>query len=228
MGGDRFLWIKKPHMDVLGKQKWKTKQKLSMHNNKRRTQRNKPATTTLTTHVYECMHTCSWFCVAVSKFTAAGLWFFLHFSFFNSERSRSNCPLCRERVAGSDDTWVLTEKPESSDYETDLKGYLVGLADRTTWAWHFVASFIFWLPDDRLQWDISTLSLLSCCPTDMSVIFSAIFLLTSMQKTSTVFFRFFLGRPLWSRPSFCWLNYVSIAFLSLCPTSFLLSDHEMV
>lgn len=120
----------------------------------------------------------------------------LHFCFFvflNSERSRSNCPLCRERVAGSDDTWVLTEKPESSDYETDLKGYLVGLADRTTWAWHFVASFIFWLPDDRLQWDISPLSLSSCCPTDMSVIFSAVFLLNSMQKTSTVFFLFLAG-----------------------------------
>lgn len=34
-------------------------------------------------------------------------------------------------VAGADDTWVLTEKPDSSDYETEVKGYLVGLADRT-------------------------------------------------------------------------------------------------
>ncbi|KAK7098399.1 RING finger protein 141-like [Littorina saxatilis] len=51
---------------------------------------------------------------------------------WTSQRSRSNCPLCREKVTGSDDTWVLTEKPDSSDYETDLKGYLVGLADRPT------------------------------------------------------------------------------------------------
>ncbi|KAK7481495.1 hypothetical protein BaRGS_00027257 [Batillaria attramentaria] len=50
---------------------------------------------------------------------------------WTSERRHSNCPLCRERVAGADDTWVLTEKPDSSDYETDIKGYLVGLADRT-------------------------------------------------------------------------------------------------
>lgn len=49
---------------------------------------------------------------------------------WTSDRSRSNCPLCREKVQGTDDTWVLTEKPDSSDYETDLKGYLVGLADR--------------------------------------------------------------------------------------------------
>ncbi|XP_076471412.1 RING finger protein 141-like [Babylonia areolata] len=49
---------------------------------------------------------------------------------WTSDKTRSNCPLCREKVAGSDDTWVLTEKPDSSDYETDLKGYLVGLADR--------------------------------------------------------------------------------------------------
>lgn len=50
---------------------------------------------------------------------------------WTSERCHSNCPLCRERVAGTDDTWVLTEKPDNGDYESDIKGYLVGLADRT-------------------------------------------------------------------------------------------------
>lgn len=50
---------------------------------------------------------------------------------WTSERRQSNCPLCRKKVRGADDTWILTEKPDSTDYETEVKGYLVGLVDRT-------------------------------------------------------------------------------------------------
>jgi hypothetical protein len=40
------------------------------------------------------------------------------------------CPICRERVNSVDDTWVLTEKPDTTEYEKEVKGYLVSLADR--------------------------------------------------------------------------------------------------
>lgn len=40
------------------------------------------------------------------------------------------CPICRERVESSDETWVLTEKPDDLEYETEVKGYLVSLADK--------------------------------------------------------------------------------------------------
>ncbi|XP_046546053.1 RING finger protein 141-like [Haliotis rubra] len=44
--------------------------------------------------------------------------------------AHNTCPLCRCKVESTDDTWVLAEKPQSSDYESEVKGYLVGLADR--------------------------------------------------------------------------------------------------
>ncbi|KAL5007323.1 hypothetical protein ScPMuIL_016129 [Solemya velum] len=44
--------------------------------------------------------------------------------------SHRTCPLCRAQVSSTDDTWVLTEKPDSSEYASEVKGYLVGLADR--------------------------------------------------------------------------------------------------
>ncbi|XP_059149806.1 RING finger protein 141-like [Physella acuta] len=47
------------------------------------------------------------------------------------DERHSNCPLCRTLVSGSDDTWVLTDKTDSGDYISEVKGYLVGLADRT-------------------------------------------------------------------------------------------------
>ncbi|CAL1533728.1 unnamed protein product [Lymnaea stagnalis] len=47
------------------------------------------------------------------------------------DEKHSNCPLCRTQVAGSDDTWVLTDKNDSGDYASEVKGYLVGLADRS-------------------------------------------------------------------------------------------------
>lgn len=43
--------------------------------------------------------------------------------------SHRTCPVCRANVQGSDDTWVLTEKPDSTEYDTQVKGYLIGLAD---------------------------------------------------------------------------------------------------
>ncbi|KAK6191024.1 hypothetical protein SNE40_002774 [Patella caerulea] len=45
--------------------------------------------------------------------------------------SHNTCPLCRSKVESTDDTWVLTEKPSRADYDSEVKGYLVGLADRT-------------------------------------------------------------------------------------------------
>lgn len=44
--------------------------------------------------------------------------------------SSKTCPICRERVNSVEDTWVLTEKPDTQEYEKDVKGYLVSLADR--------------------------------------------------------------------------------------------------
>ncbi|XP_078333241.1 RING finger protein 141-like isoform X3 [Crassostrea virginica] len=41
------------------------------------------------------------------------------------------CPICRERVESTDETWVLTEKPDDLEYETEVKGYLVSLADNS-------------------------------------------------------------------------------------------------
>ncbi|XP_061175582.1 RING finger protein 141-like [Saccostrea echinata] len=40
------------------------------------------------------------------------------------------CPICRERVESIDETWVLTEKPDDLEYETEVRGYLVSLADK--------------------------------------------------------------------------------------------------
>ncbi|XP_005097059.1 RING finger protein 141 [Aplysia californica] len=52
------------------------------------------------------------------------------------DERHSNCPLCRTKVAGHDDTWILTDKTDTSDYEGELKGYLVGLADRSRGSTH--------------------------------------------------------------------------------------------
>ncbi|KAK3101237.1 hypothetical protein FSP39_002026 [Pinctada imbricata] len=40
------------------------------------------------------------------------------------------CPICRAKVNSTDDTWVLTEKPDNTEYASEVKGYLVSLADR--------------------------------------------------------------------------------------------------
>ncbi|KAJ8299330.1 hypothetical protein KUTeg_023390 [Tegillarca granosa] len=54
-------------------------------------------------------------------------------NFVESSRNVTSktCPICRAKVNSIDDTWVLTEKPDSTEYESEVKGYLVGLADRT-------------------------------------------------------------------------------------------------
>ncbi|CAG5124264.1 unnamed protein product [Candidula unifasciata] len=49
---------------------------------------------------------------------------------WTKDQQHSNCPLCRSRVSGADDTWVLTAKTDPGDYASELKGYLVGIADR--------------------------------------------------------------------------------------------------
>ncbi|KAK3766186.1 hypothetical protein RRG08_025186 [Elysia crispata] len=47
------------------------------------------------------------------------------------DESHSTCPLCRSKVEGSDDTWVLTDQQDPRDYEHEVRGYLLGLADRS-------------------------------------------------------------------------------------------------
>ncbi|KAL3841699.1 hypothetical protein ACJMK2_019807 [Sinanodonta woodiana] len=42
----------------------------------------------------------------------------------------NKCPICRADVRSVDDTWVLTEKPDTDEYATEVKGYLVSIADR--------------------------------------------------------------------------------------------------
>lgn len=54
---------------------------------------------------------------------------FTHLIFYSRNISHRTCPVCRANVQGSDDTWVLTEKPDSTEYDTQVKGYLIGLAD---------------------------------------------------------------------------------------------------
>ena len=50
--------------------------------------------------------------------------------FFLRNLTHHNCPVCRTSVQGSDDTWVLTEKPDHSEMAYETTGYLMGLADR--------------------------------------------------------------------------------------------------
>lgn len=45
--------------------------------------------------------------------------------------NHKTCPICRAEVEGSDDTWVLTEKPDTHEMAYETTGYLMGLADRT-------------------------------------------------------------------------------------------------
>ncbi|RUS76608.1 hypothetical protein EGW08_015617, partial [Elysia chlorotica] len=47
------------------------------------------------------------------------------------DESHSTCPLCRTKVEGSDDTWVLTDQQDPRDYEHEVRGYLFGLAERS-------------------------------------------------------------------------------------------------
>ncbi|GFR59860.1 RING finger protein 141 [Elysia marginata] len=47
------------------------------------------------------------------------------------DENHRNCPLCRTKVDGSDDTWVLTDEQDPKDYEHEVRGYLLGLADRS-------------------------------------------------------------------------------------------------
>ncbi|GFN93789.1 RING finger protein 141 [Plakobranchus ocellatus] len=47
------------------------------------------------------------------------------------DESHSTCPLCRSKVEGNDDTWVLTDQQDQPDFEHEVSGYLLGLADRS-------------------------------------------------------------------------------------------------
>ncbi|ELU16378.1 hypothetical protein CAPTEDRAFT_138663 [Capitella teleta] len=48
--------------------------------------------------------------------------------------NHNTCPICRARIEGSDDTWVLTEKPDTSEILHETTGYLMDLADRSGYA----------------------------------------------------------------------------------------------
>ncbi|XP_060570922.1 RING finger protein 141-like isoform X1 [Ruditapes philippinarum] len=42
------------------------------------------------------------------------------------------CPICREKVSSTADTWELTDPPDSTEYATEVREVLVGIADRRT------------------------------------------------------------------------------------------------
>jgi hypothetical protein len=48
--------------------------------------------------------------------------------------NHNTCPICRAHVEGSDDTWVLTEKPDTSEMVNETTEYLMDLADRSGYA----------------------------------------------------------------------------------------------
>ena len=52
-------------------------------------------------------------------------------TFFFRQGSHKTCPICRAAVQGQDDTWVLTEKPDTTEMAFETTGYLMGLAERT-------------------------------------------------------------------------------------------------
>ena len=49
--------------------------------------------------------------------------------FFRTD-THCTCPICREKVESSADTWELTDPPDSREYETEVREVLVGIADR--------------------------------------------------------------------------------------------------
>ncbi|KAH3882485.1 RING finger protein 141-like [Dreissena polymorpha] len=42
----------------------------------------------------------------------------------------NNCPICRANCPSSADTWELTDPPDSSEFSSEMKDVLVGIADR--------------------------------------------------------------------------------------------------
>lgn len=59
------------------------------------------------------------------------MYMFLYFisSPFRTD-AHSTCPICREKVDSSADTWVLTDRPDTTEYATEVREVLVGIADR--------------------------------------------------------------------------------------------------
>ena len=49
--------------------------------------------------------------------------------FFRSDAHKT-CPVCRADVQNPGDTWVLTDKPDTSEYESEVREHLVSIADR--------------------------------------------------------------------------------------------------
>lgn len=39
------------------------------------------------------------------------------------------CPICREKLESTDDTWVLSEVPEEEEISQEIKSTLMGLTE---------------------------------------------------------------------------------------------------
>lgn len=44
--------------------------------------------------------------------------------------SSRTCPVCRAAVVDTDETWVLTTKPDSSQVASEMKECVMGLAEK--------------------------------------------------------------------------------------------------
>lgn len=44
--------------------------------------------------------------------------------------AHKTCPVCRADVEKPEDTWLLTDRPDTSEYESEVREHLVSIADR--------------------------------------------------------------------------------------------------
>ena len=51
--------------------------------------------------------------------------------YFNRNFNHGTCPICRAKVRSTDDTWVLTEKPDAAEMAYETTEYLMGLTERS-------------------------------------------------------------------------------------------------
>ena len=49
----------------------------------------------------------------------------------NRNFNHGTCPICRAKVRSTDDTWVLTEKPDAAEMAYETTEYLMGLTERS-------------------------------------------------------------------------------------------------
>lgn len=55
----------------------------------------------------------------------------MYFSFFNFFRNvnHKTCPICRETLQSTDDTWVLSEVPEAEEISEEIRSSLLQLVE---------------------------------------------------------------------------------------------------